>query len=85
LDEQFNVSRFEYVAGDTIYLFSDGYSDQFGGEQGVKYKSKNFKQLLLDINKYDMQEQVRMIEKAHLDWRGETPQIDDVTVVGIKL
>ena len=82
--DSFTSSCFEYLSGDTIYLFSDGYHDQFGGEKGSKFKTKNFKDLLVKINQYTLEEQARIIDKTHLEWRGATPQIDDILVVGIK-
>jgi len=85
IGELFTATRFNYQPGDTIYMFSDGYADQFGGAEGSKFKSKNFKDLLLDINGLSMEEQAQEIEKRHLEWRGEHPQIDDVLVIGIKL
>ena len=85
IGELFTSNRFSYQPGDTIYMFSDGYADQFGEPEGSKFKSKNFKELLVSINGHSMEEQGRMIEKTHLEWRGEHPQIDDVLVIGIKL
>ena len=81
----FKSSCFEYIPGDTIYLFSDGYADQFGGKNDSKFKTKNFKDLLLNICQYPLDEQAEIIDKTHLEWRGQTPQVDDILVVGIKL
>jgi len=84
-DVPFTASRFEYMTGDTVYLFSDGYHDQFGGDSGAKFKTKNFKELLTNINQYPLEEQARLIDEIHLDWRGDIQQIDDILVVGIRL
>ena len=84
-EDPFTACCFKYLPGDTIYLFSDGYYDQFGGEKDSKFKTKNFKDLLININRCSMDEQAKIIDKTHLEWRGETPQIDDILVVGIKL
>ena len=84
-DEPFTSTRFEYFPADTFYVFSDGYADQFGGQDGSKLKSKNFKNLLLEINKFNMEEQGRLLEIKHIEWRGEIDQIDDVLVVGVRL
>ena len=81
----FTASRFNYKKDDIIYLFTDGYSDQFGGEKNSKFKSKNFKALLTSNSTESMPEQSRLLEQAHLDWRGDYPQIDDILVVGIRL
>ncbi|MFZ5941178.1 MAG: triple tyrosine motif-containing protein [Bacteroidota bacterium] len=69
----------------TLYLFSDGYLDQFGGSEGKKFMSKNFKKLMLDIQAYPMAEQRKLMEKTLLEWMGHEPQIDDILVVGIRL
>jgi serine phosphatase RsbU (regulator of sigma subunit) len=71
--------------GDQIFLFSDGYPDQFGGEKGKKYKSKNFKKFLLSISEHPMTEQERLIHFEFNHWRGNLEQIDDVCVIGIRL
>jgi len=84
-DEQFSSTYFEYKPGDTIYMFSDGYADQFGGNDETKFLTKNFKRLLLQINQYTMEEQSNIIEKTHLEWRKDVPQIDDILVIGIRL
>ena len=81
----FTATRFGYEKNDVIYMFSDGYSDQFGGADNSKYKSKNFKNLVTSNSKKPMGEQSRLLEQAHLDWRGDSPQIDDILVVGIRL
>lgn len=68
-----------------LYLFSDGYIDQFGGERGKKYKSKNFKQLLKRIKEKSMEEQKSQLDIAFEDWRGDIEQIDDVCVIGVRV
>jgi len=70
--------------GDSIYIFSDGYVDQFGGEKGKKFKSKAFKSLLLSIQNKTMEEQRILIDKAFETWRGNLEQIDDVCVIGVR-
>lgn len=72
--------------GDQIYLFSDGYVDQFGGPDGEKkFMIKPFKELLVQIGQHPMEEQGKLIEQAHDRWKGEETQVDDIIVVGIKL
>ncbi len=68
--------------GDTMYVFSDGYADQFGGELGKKFRSIHFKELLLSIQKEDMQTQKRKVEKAFFGWKGNLEQLDDICVIG---
>ncbi|HUX95760.1 MAG TPA: SpoIIE family protein phosphatase [Bacteroidales bacterium] len=71
--------------GDMLYMYSDGYVDQFGGPEGKKFKSKRLKNLLLEICNQSMDQQKDMIEKNFLEWKGDIPQIDDVVVVGIAI
>ena len=68
-----------------FYLFSDGYADQFGSKNNRKFMLKNFKQQLLDIQLYDFDFQREMLDKAIEDWRGDSPQIDDMLVFGFRL
>jgi len=84
-NEQFTSTYFDYLPGDTIYVFTDGYADQFGGVDETKFLSKNFKKLLVDINQNSMIEQAQIIDKTHLAWRSEIPQIDDILIIGIRL
>ncbi len=71
--------------GDTFYIFSDGYSDQFGGEKGKKYKSTNFKKLLLSIQKENMETQKKIIENTFKNWMGDLEQLDDVCIIGVRV
>jgi len=70
--------------GDTFYIFSDGYADQFGGPQQKKILNKNFKMLLLKVQNLPMLEQGAKIDEFFEDWRKELEQIDDVCVIGIR-
>ncbi|MFH2095855.1 MAG: tetratricopeptide repeat protein [Bacteroidota bacterium] len=71
--------------GDCLYLFSDGFQDQFGGPKYRKYMSKQFKELILNIANKPMNEQKQILELTFDHWKGENEQIDDVTVLGLKL
>ena len=71
--------------GDMIYTFSDGYADQFGGENGKKFKYANFKKLLLSINQSTADDQKAALNKAFHEWRGPFEQIDDVVVIGVRV
>jgi len=71
--------------GDMIYLFSDGYPDQFGGPNGKKFMYRRFRHLLLTIHKLPLQEQKDFLEKSIEDWKGEEyDQVDDILVIGIR-
>ncbi len=76
-------------SGDRLYMFSDGLPDQFGGENGKKFKYKPFKRLLASTTNTSMQEQGKLLEQAFYDWLNyeeqHWEQIDDVVVVGIKI
>ena len=68
-----------------IYLFSDGYPDQFGGKKGKKFMVNQFRQLLLSIHKKPMEEQKRLLDKTLEDWKGAEDQVDDILVMGVKI
>lgn len=68
-----------------FYLFSDGYMDQFGGSKNEKFNLPRFKELLLKIHSEPMEAQKEILEKTLKDWKGQTPQIDDVCVIGVRL
>ena len=82
--QSFSVCEVTINKGDYLYLFSDGYADQFGGAKGKKFKYKPFKQLLLDNCNLAMNKQKEILEKTFDNWRKGIEQIDDVTVIGIK-
>ncbi len=81
----FKNNIFKINKGDSIYLFTDGYADQFGGKDGKKFLSKRFQQLLISINDIDMAKQEYVLDERINNWRGKEEQIDDILVVGIKL
>jgi serine phosphatase RsbU (regulator of sigma subunit) len=68
-----------------IYLFTDGYADQFGGPKGRKYKFQKFRDFLVSIHKKSMEDQKKMLDTEIENWRGNMPQIDDILVMGIKI
>ena len=71
--------------GDNIYLSTDGYADQFGGEHGKKFNKAQFRELLLSVQDMELQEQRSFLEYSLLNWRQKEPQTDDVLVVGFKV
>jgi serine phosphatase RsbU (regulator of sigma subunit) len=71
--------------GESLYIFSDGFVDQFGGEHGKKFMTKNFKDLLISIHDEPMLRQERIIEETFEKWQGMREQVDDVLVIGIKI
>ncbi len=71
--------------GMSIYLSTDGYMDQFGGTDRKKFGTQKFKELLLNNQHLSMQRQKELIESAHEEWKGNTPQIDDILIIGVKV
>lgn len=85
LRSKFQVVDVDVKDGETIYLFTDGYVDQFGGARGKKFKHKPFKKLLLDINSKDMNLQKGELTNNFNSWKGDLEQIDDVCVIGVRI
>jgi len=81
----FNRHFVTILPGDSIYMFSDGYCDQFGGKDLKKYKKKNLTKMLSEIHTLNMSDQKKIIEQTFNDWKGDLPQVDDVLMVGIKI
>lgn len=82
---KFALQTISYKKGDLLYFFTDGYYDQFGGPQNKKYGQKRFKALIDSNHHLPMDEQLYAFEHGFKNWLGEEEQIDDVTVVGVKL
>ena len=81
----FTSNKISLKKNDIIYLFSDGFSDQFGGETAKKYKAANFKRFLLSIHDKDMEVQQQLLSDEFDRWKGELEQIDDVCVMGVRV
>lgn len=82
-DRTFTVHRVAYHAGDRIYLFSDGYVDQFGGPDRRKFMTERFNALLLEQRHLPLALQAERLEQAFLEWKGQLEQVDDVCVLGL--
>lgn len=83
--ELFTNHYFEIETGDTIYLLTDGYSDQFGGALGKKLLSKRLRDYLIEIKNESMQKQEMLLDLFFEEWRGKHEQVDDVLIIGIRL
>ena len=83
--EPYITHTLELQKDDTIYIFSDGFVDQFGGENGKKLKAANFKKLLLSIQDENMTKQKELLDDAFEQWKGELEQLDDVCVIGVRV
>jgi serine phosphatase RsbU (regulator of sigma subunit) len=85
-----NMARFtthdiQLQRGDHLYMFSDGYADQFGGPDGKKFKYNAFRQMLRDNAGLPMKKQKDIVETTFLEWRGDNDQVDDVVVLGLEI
>lgn len=84
-EKQFQNHSIQLYPEDQIYLFSDGYADQFGGPKGKKFLKKRFRQLLLSISELPMSEQRTELHKSWVQWKGTEDQVDDILVIGLKV
>jgi len=71
--------------GDIVYLFTDGYADQFGGPKGKKFKYKQLQEKLREFSDMPMKKQREKLERTFLDWKGNLEQVDDVLIIGIRI
>ncbi len=83
--QSFTQKEYTYKPGDILYLFSDGYSDQFGGTSGKKFKSSKFKQLIQQISIENFANQKAILEIEYQKWKEDLAQVDDILVIGIGL
>ncbi len=81
----FDDQEYHLREGDIVYLFTDGYCDQFGGEGGKKMKVSRLKMLVDDIRTLPMQEQEKIVREFFYEWMGENEQVDDVLFMGLKV
>lgn len=81
----FTTHTFPLKQANCLYLFTDGYADQFGGPQGKKLKYKNLEALLLSLASSPMEMQKKMLEDKVKEWQGDLLQVDDILIIGIKI
>ncbi len=84
-DYNFTTHTIPLKGETTFYMYSDGYADQFGGEDKKKFMVSRFRSLLLEIHHLPLEQQKRQLEKTLLQWMGGTPQIDDILVMGFRI
>lgn len=84
-DKPFTNNAVELQKGDCIYLFTDGYADQFGGPKGKKFKYSSLKELFLQNHKLPMPAQKDILDSSIEKWKGDLEQVDDILIIGIKI
>lgn len=84
-ENPFQLFSMNYKAGDTLYLYTDGFADQFGGAKGKKYKYRQLNDLLLRVSDQVCSKQSEVLENEFTQWRGNLEQVDDVLIIGIRL
>jgi len=83
--EPFRLNTIDFKPGSTLYLYTDGYADQFGGPKGKKFKYKQLNELLLSVHKKPMNEQHEILNDRFNNWKGSLEQVDDVCIIGLRL
>jgi serine phosphatase RsbU (regulator of sigma subunit) len=83
--EMFSLQSVELQSGDALYLYTDGFADQFGGPKGKKFKYKPLNELLVSIRDLALSEQKNRLESTFTNWQGNQEQVDDVLIIGIKI
>lgn len=81
----FTQNEIDLQKGDIIYIFTDGFADQFGGPKGKKFMYKQLKETLLSISSQPLKAQQQLLKQSLKDWMGNTDQVDDITVIGIRV
>jgi serine phosphatase RsbU (regulator of sigma subunit) len=82
--QPFTLHKIDITKGDEFYIFSDGYVDQFGGPKQKKFMSNQFKETLVELDDVPMLKQAERLNEIFEEWRGDSPQIDDVTLIGVR-
>ena len=85
VEKEFTNHSVQLQKGDCLYTFSDGFVDQFGGENMEKFKMKRFKEKLLSIYQFPMDKQCAILDNTLETWQGENEQVDDILVVGMRI
>lgn len=84
-EREFTNHTFQLESGDAVYIFSDGYVDQFGGPNGKKFLKKQFRELLIEISHLPMAEQGIQINERLIAWKKMYDQVDDILVLGVRV
>ncbi len=84
-NKEFKTNVVQLQKGDCVYLFSDGFSDQFGGPENKKFKKKKLQELLIQFSHFPMKEQKDILRQNFVKWKGRNKQTDDITVIGFRV
>jgi serine phosphatase RsbU (regulator of sigma subunit) len=84
-NEEFTTKSFQFNKGDSLYMFSDGYRDQFGGPKAKRFQSKRFKEVLVENNAMEMCDMEHVMHYTFEKWKGYHEQVDDVLVMGFRI
>ena len=84
-NKAFQTHQIQMTEGDTFYIFTDGYQDQFGGAKGKKFKAAQMKELLLSLANESMEKQREIIQQSFEVWKGKLEQVDDMCFIGVRL
>jgi serine phosphatase RsbU (regulator of sigma subunit) len=84
-DVPFTLHEISLQKGDVVYTLTDGFPDQFGGEKGKKFKIKNLRELLAQNVNLSMHAQKELLERTFIEWKGDLEQVDDVTIIGVRV
>jgi serine phosphatase RsbU (regulator of sigma subunit) len=80
----FRNNETDLLEGDMLYLFSDGYVDQFGGEENKKFMYRRFRYLLMNLHSYPLADQKAILDDNIMTWKGSNPQVDDILIIGFR-
>jgi len=83
-ENSFTNHSMQLMHGDIVYLFSDGFPDQFGGPENKKFKYGPFRELIIGVSESSMEEQKKELDRVITEWKGDTFQVDDILVLGIQ-
>ncbi|HVA98087.1 MAG TPA: tetratricopeptide repeat protein [Bacteroidia bacterium] len=83
--KSFNTHKLQIQKGTAFYLFTDGYADQFGGQNGKKFKYKQLQQILFEMQSFSMDKQGEMLKNIFEEWKGNLEQVDDILIMGISI
>jgi serine phosphatase RsbU (regulator of sigma subunit) len=84
-DISFALHHIDLIEGDVVFSLTDGFPDQFGGERGKKYLTKNLREMLVANADLSMTDMHALLEKSFEEWKGDLEQVDDICVIGVRV